>query len=144
MIQHIEEVTMPYKPRQMYDLVLDIERYPEFLPWCQSLRILKREQDRLEAELTIGYKFFRESFRCTVHHKEPTEIKAYYISGPLKTLTNEWSFQAAGRNKTLIKFRIQFEFKGALFQKLADALFQKVFRHMVRAFEKRAAEIYAA
>ena len=142
MIQHREEVIMPYKPRQMYDLVLDIEKYPEFLPWCQDLRILKHEDNKLEAELTIGYKFFREKFQCKVYFIAPKDIKAHYISGPLKSLTNEWAFSSAGRNKTRIKFCIQFEFKGALFQKLADALFNKVFQHMVRAFEKRAAEIY--
>jgi coenzyme Q-binding protein COQ10 len=141
---HTETRVLPYTPDQMYDLVSDIARYPEFLPWCTSARIIRREGGMVLAELTIGYKMFREKFTSRVHlDPKAKTIQVAYVSGPLKYLRNEWQFLKAPKKQTKIEFFVHFEFSNPILSGLMNMFFDVAFRQMVSAFEKRAADIYS-
>ena len=90
---HAEKRTLPYRPDQLFDLVAEIERYPEFLPWCRAARIRKREGDVIFADLVIGWKMIRESFTSRVTLKRPGRIDVSYHEGPFKYLNNHWTFE---------------------------------------------------
>lgn len=140
---HKEQRILPYTSDQMFGLVGDIARYPEFLPWCSSARIIRQEKDFILAELTIGYKVIRERFvsRVELDHKAKT-INVTYVSGPLKALRNEWTFSSAGKKKCKIDFFVHFEFSNPFLATMMNMFFDIAFRRMVAAFEKRAAELY--
>lgn len=140
---HTEQRILPYTPQQMFDLVGDIAKYPEFLPWCSSARIIRQEKEFILAELTIGYKMIRERFVSRVHldHKDKI-IDVTYVSGPLKALRNEWKFSPEGKKKCKIDFFVHFEFSNPLLATMMNMFFDIAFRRMVAAFEKRAADIY--
>lgn len=141
---HTETRILPYTPDQMFDLVSDIARYPEFLPWCTSARIIRDEGDMLLAELTIGYKMFREKFTSRVNlDRKNKSIHVAYVSGPLKYLRNEWQFQKEPKKKCRVEFFVHFEFSNPILSGLMNMFFDVAFRQMVSAFEKRANDIYS-
>jgi len=140
---HNETRILPYTPLQMFDLVADIERYPEFLPWCSSARIIRNEGETLVAELTIGYKLIRERYVSRVKLDRKNKIiEVSYISGPLKALRNEWKFSSAPKKHCQVDFFVHFEFSNPILAAMMNVFFDVAFRQMVGAFEKRAAEIY--
>ena len=136
--------------QQMYDLVADVERYPEFLPLCESLRVIRR-QDRPEggqvliAEMGVGYKAIRERFTTRVS-LDPTahRIVAEYIDGPFRHLENRWSFKDAEPGTCDVDFFITYEFKSRTLGLLMGTMFDRAFRKFTDAFEGRAARIYGA
>jgi len=139
---HAEKRVLPYTPQQLFDLVADIERYPEFLPWCVAARVRERHDDRLVAEMIIGFKMLRERFTSRVKlDREALRIDVAYEDGPFKYLTNYWNFEAHPSGCT-IDFYVDFEFRSRLLQKLIEALFYEAIRRMVRAFEIRAQALY--
>lgn len=141
---HSETKILPYTPQQMYALVADIEKYPEFLPWCTSARIIRKEGERVVAELKIGYKMFSERFISNVLlDADNKKIEVSYVAGPLKALRNEWTFHAEGKKKCRIDFFVHFEFSNPLLAGLMNMFFDVAFLRMVNAFEKRAGEIYS-
>lgn len=143
MPKHAEKRTLPYSPDELYALVADVARYPEFLPWCVGARILKRTEDELWADLMIGFKMFRETFTSRVKLL-PGVIEVEYVKGPLKHLQNHWAFLPEPNGHCTIDFSVDFEFKNQLFEKLVGALFTEAVHRMVLAFEKRAQEVYGA
>lgn len=138
---HAEQRTLPYTAEELYDLVADVERYPEFLPWVIACRIKRQTEDTIEADLVIGFKMFRETFTSRVKLDYPRRIDVTYLQGPLRYLNNHWRFFPVEGGCT-IDFYVDFEFKNRLFQKFAGALFDEAVRRMVRAFEARARELY--
>jgi coenzyme Q-binding protein COQ10 len=136
--------SLPYTPEQLYDLVADIEKYPEFLPWCGAVRIVSQSETELLADLSVGYKFFRETFRSRVHLTPKTRIDVEYINGPFHYLNNHWVFKKRADSGTDIDFFIEFEFKSKLFQSATQMLFETAFDRMLSAFEVRAKEVYGA
>ncbi len=139
---HAEKRTVPYTCDQMFDLVLDVEKYPEFLPWCLSCDIIQKNEDCLFANLVIGYKLFREWIKCRVSFQRPHSIRVEYINGPLKYLSNTWDFMEAPNNGCVVDFYVDFEFKNQLFQKMMGVFFNELVRRMVRAFEGRARDLH--
>ena len=138
---------VPYSAAQMFDLVADIEKYPEFLPWCAALRIVNRdamdEQETLTADMVVAYKVFREKFRSRARlDKSALVIDATYIDGPFRNLQNHWHFVDRAEGGSIVEFEITFEFKNFLLQATAHAVFDKAFSRMSEAFVKRADEIY--
>lgn len=133
---------LPYTPKQLYDLVADIEKYPEFLPWCAAVRILSKSETDILADLSVGYKFFRETFRSRVHLTPHTRIDVEYISGPFHYLNNHWVFKEGVNGGTDIDFFIDFEFQNRLFQSATQMVFEGAFNQMLSSFEKRAHELY--
>ena len=140
---HAEKKYLPYAPEQLFDLVADVEKYGEFLPWCVACRITKQEGDTIEADLIIGYKLFREQFKSRVVLDRPNHIRVDYLDGPLKSLSNEWKFIPDGEGACIIDFYVDFEFQNPMLQGLVNMFFDKAVNKMVSAFEKRAAELYA-
>ena len=141
---HAEKRVLPYTPRQLFDLVADIEKYPEFLPWCIAARIRERDGNRLVADMVIGFKMFRERFTSQVTlDRDRGRIDVAYAEGPFKYLTNHWVFEEHPRG-CVIDFYVDFEFHSRLLQKLIEALFHEAVRRMVRAFETRAGALYGA
>jgi coenzyme Q-binding protein COQ10 len=138
---HAEKKFLPYTPTELFDLVADIERYPEFLPWCVGTRIRSREGNVVVADMIIGYKAFRERFTSRVTLARPARIDVAYSEGPFKYLTNHWIFvpEAAG---TTIDFFVDFEFRSRILQALIGVVFGEAVRIMVKAFERRAEVIY--
>ena len=128
----------------MFDLVADIERYPEFVPMCEALHVRRRNVDEagtetLLADMTIGYKMIRETFTTRVElDRAANRIRVTYVDGPFKHLENRWTFLARADGGADVTFFIDYEFKSRTFQMLAGAVFEKVFRKMAEAFEARA------
>jgi coenzyme Q-binding protein COQ10 len=134
--------------QQMYDLVADVERYPEFLPLCESLRVIRR-QDRPEggevlvAEMGVGYKAIRERFTTRVTLDPSSHrIVAEYIDGPFRHLENRWTFKDAEGGTCDVDFFITYEFKSRTLGLLMGTMFDRAFRKFTDAFEGRAARIY--
>jgi len=138
---HAEKRVLPYAPKQMYDLVADIERYPDFLPWCLAARITKRGEGMVEADLVIGFKMFRERFTSRVELARPKRIDVVYTDGPVRHLENRWGFESRPEG-CMIDFYVDFELRSALLQSLIGGLFTEAAHRMVRAFEGRARTLY--
>ncbi|QEE38373.1 MULTISPECIES: type II toxin-antitoxin system RatA family toxin [unclassified Methylobacterium] len=145
--------TVRHSPQQMYDLVADVERYPEFLPLCESLRVIRRQQvqhhdmpeggEVLIAEMGVGYKAIRERFTTRVsldpaNHK----IVAEYIDGPFRHLENRWLFKEAPNGGCAVDFFITYEFKSRTLGLLMGTMFDRAFRKFTDAFEGRANRMY--
>jgi coenzyme Q-binding protein COQ10 len=140
---HAEERVLPYTPEQLFALVADVERYPEFLPWCVGARITERRPDLIVADLIIGFRMFRERFTSRVALDPPQRIDVAYAEGPFRYLNNHWTFAAVPVGCRL-GFFVDFEFKSRLLQKVIEVLFSEAVRRMVGAFEKRARDLYGA
>jgi coenzyme Q-binding protein COQ10 len=146
MTAHSETRTLPFTPQQMYDLVADVARYPEFLPWTAAARI--RSVDDLGdhsvmlADLVVSFKVFRERFgsRVTLWPDE-MKIDTSYIDGPFKYLDSTWTFRPSERGCD-VQFEVDFEFRNRILQGAAGMFFYEAMQRIVRAFEKRAHDIY--
>jgi coenzyme Q-binding protein COQ10 len=140
---HTEHRVLRYTPEQMYALVADIERYPEFLPWCVAARIRERRADFVSADLVIGFKMFRERFTSNVKLDPPGRIDVTYVEGPFRYLNNSWMFERVPGG-CRIDFFVDFEFKSRVLQKVIEVLFSEAVRRMVAAFEGRARQLYGS
>ena len=138
---HAEKRVLPYTDEQLFDMVADVRRYPEFLPWCVGARIVSRTENELVADLTIGFKMFRETFRSNVTLERPHHVHVRYLTGPFRYLNNHWRFRPVA-NGTEVDFFVDFEFKSRLLQAVIGTVFNEAVRLMVRSFERRAAILY--
>ena len=139
---HAEKRNLSHSSQHMYDLVSDVEKYPEFLPWCVGIRLKERTSEHITAEMMIGYKMFREKFSCRVELKSHNRIDVVYEDGPFKYLNNHWIFIDEEDGTCTVDFFVDFEFKSMLLQKVIGVVFNEAVKIMVRAFEKRADNIY--
>lgn len=143
MTTHAEKRNLPYTPEQLFALVADVGRYPEFLPWCLSSRITQRDGDNVfYADLIIGYKMVQEKFGSRVTLDAPNLVHVEYLSGPMKYLSNHWKFIREPDGSCTIDFFVDFEFKNRILQNLIGVFFNEVVRRMVGAFEERAHDLY--
>jgi coenzyme Q-binding protein COQ10 len=133
---------LPFSIKQLFDLVIDIESYPEFLPWCSASRIISKDPGFLIADLVIKFKIFREQYRSEVSFVPYSQVKTQAISGPFKYLYSEWNFKEILANSTEVSFYIDFELNVSFISTLTNILFEEASHKMLAAFEKRAAEIY--
>lgn len=141
-----------FTPKQMFDLVADVEKYPQFLPLCEALVVRKRERagdrDVLIADMTVGYKALRETFTSRVA-LDPAGLVVHagsvpeYPSGPFRRVENRWSFAPAPGGCD-VGFHISYDFKSLMLQALVGGLFDRVFRRYTQAFEERARAVYGA
>ena len=133
----------------MFDLVADVERYPEFVPLCRALKLRKRipEPEGVEilvADMTVAYKFVHETFTSRVTLDRPNlQILVEYLEGPFSKLENRWTFHATGGGACDVEFFISYEFKSRTLGLLMGSMFDLAFRRFVTAFERRADVIYA-
>ena len=128
---------------EIYALIVDVERYPEFLPWCVGARVLHRDRDVFDAEVLVGFRFIRERYSSRVTLARPETIDVNYTSGPFRHLVNNWRFKAVPEGCD-VEFFIEFEFRSQMLQRLIGALFHEAVRKMVAAFESRARKLYGA
>jgi coenzyme Q-binding protein COQ10 len=146
MPSHSETRTLPYSAAQMYDLVADVARYPEFLPWTAAARINSRKQEGdhevMLADLVVSFKVFREKFGSRVTlWPERKRIDTEYIEGPFKHLHSRWEFRDADGGSE-VHFEVDFEFRNIILQKAAGIFFFDAMQRIVRAFEARAHQLY--
>ena len=135
---------LPYSAQQMFDLVADVGRYGEFLPWVVATRVKTDSESEMVADMLVGFNALREKFTSRVIKQRPQEITVQYLDGPLRDLDNRWQFRETGPDTCEIEFDVSFTFRNALFEKIASQFFDKAFRKMVGAFETRAAELYGS
>jgi len=143
MTAHKERVVVPYTPQQMYDLVADVARYPEFLPWCIGARVLKRDGNMLFAELVIGWKVLRERFSSKVVLDAPGRVQFDYTNGPLKYLHGDWRFSPAPHGGCIVEFQVDFEFKSRALSLVMGGVFTELVHRMVGAYKARADQLYS-
>ncbi len=133
----------------MFDLVADVERYPEFVPLCRALKVRQRisEPEGVEivvADMTVAYKFVREAFSSRVTLDRPNlQILVEYLRGPFRNLENRWSFHPTGEHTCEVEFFISYEFKSRALGLLMGSMFDAAFRRFAAAFERRADAVYA-
>jgi coenzyme Q-binding protein COQ10 len=139
---------LPYSARQLFDLVIDIERYPEFLPWCRAARILERGENRLRAELVVCFKHITESYVSEVTFRQPLTdtddgfIDVNQTSGAFENLENHWKFTSLDKTSSEISLDLSFKFRSRLLDAIIGLLFGKASVKMVNAFKQRAAKLY--
>lgn len=133
---------LPYSAEQMFDLVADVKRYGEFLPWVIATRVRSDTETEMVADMVVGFKAIRETFTSRVSKDRPREIAVHYVDGPLSDLDNVWTFREIDEHTCEIDFCVDFEFRNKVFQALAGQYFDRAFRRMVEAFEARAHKLY--
>jgi len=141
---HSETRFSPYSPAQIYDLVIAVERYPEFIPWCRAARITERSEKHFLAELVISFRHLTERYTSRVIGSsggEAPEIHVELVSGPFEYLTNHWRFEPSGAG-TNIQFHVDFRFRSRLLEKLIGGLFARATEKMTQAFLDRADALY--
>ena len=139
---HLEKRVLPYTADQLFELVASVDRYPEFLPWCLASRITKRDGDVFCAELVIGFKMVRETFGSRVEVEKPNRIIVEPTSGPFRRMSNLWHFTDLPNGGCEIDFRVDFEFRSRILNKLIGGLYHQAVRKMVGSFESRARALY--
>jgi coenzyme Q-binding protein COQ10 len=134
----------------MFDLVADVEHYPQFVPLCQSLAVRRRSKDGegrdvIVADMTVAYKFIRETFTSRVTLDRPNlTILVEYLEGPFRRMNNRWSFRPVDENSCEIEFFLAYEFRSRAFGMLMGSVFDAAFRRFAAAFERRADQVYGA
>jgi coenzyme Q-binding protein COQ10 len=146
---HAEKRVMPYSAEQMYALIADVGSYPQFLPWCSATRLRSSQPlpdgsgTVIEADLVVSFKLFRERFGSRVTLRpEARTIDVEYLDGPFKYLNNHWKFAGMGPDRCEVDFFVDFEMRSVLLQKVIGVVFNEAMQRIVRAFEKRAHDIY--
>ncbi len=143
MPRHKETRRLPYTPEQMFDLVTDVGRYAEFLPWVVAMRVRKDTPEETIADMVVGFKGLRETFTSRVVKERPVSVRVDYIDGPLKFLHNDWAFHPDG-DGCLVDFSVDFAFRNRMFEAMAGQVFGVALRKMIGAFEERAAVLYGS
>jgi coenzyme Q-binding protein COQ10 len=141
---HAEQRHLPYTQEQLFRVVAEVDKYPQFLPWCSAARITRRDGDTFWADLAIRFKMFRERFTSKVVLRPPGQIDVAYIEGPFRYLNNHWKFIAQPDGSCVIDFYVDFEFRSKILQKMIGLLFNEAVSRMVNAFEARARQLYGA
>lgn len=150
MPQHREDRVLPYTPDQIYDLVADVARYPEFLPWTAAARIRSRRPlpergpgaEVMEADLVISFKVFRERFGSRVILlPDQRRIETEYLDGPFRHMISNWQVEPDPRG-CRVRFDVDFEFRNVILQKAIGLFFDEAMRRVVGAFETRAKALY--
>jgi len=141
----IHEVhALPFNQEQMFDLVADVARYHEFLPWVVAARVRSNSETEMVADMLIGFRHLREKFTSKVVKDRPHRIEVHYLDGPMKDLDNRWLFRPLGKGSCEVDFCVDFTFRNAVFEALAGQYFDRAFRKMVAAFETRANQLYGS
>ncbi len=143
---HKERRLVAHPPQKLYDLVSDIESYPQFLPWVMGVRVRSRgtagDNQVIVADVLISYKMFRETFRSSVTlNPEHRTIDVDYVNGPFKHLDNHWRFKPTPEG-TEVDFAVDFEFRSRVMEKMVTGMFDKAVHKIVTAFFERADELY--
>lgn len=139
-----EKKRLPYTAEQMFDLVADVARYDEFLPWIVGVRVKSDSESEMVADLLVGFKALREKFTSRVLKDRPDTIEVIYLDGPMKDLDNHWRFSPLPDGGCEIDFRVEFTFRNRIFEALAGQYVDRAFHKMVAAFVARAEQLYGS
>jgi coenzyme Q-binding protein COQ10 len=156
MPSHAERQLLPYTTQQLFDLVIDIERYPEFLPWCRAARILERKEEEFLGELVIAFHHLSENYTSRVTFRRPESdnapgsIDVVMVRGPFEYLVNRWRFNPVEpantssdkKSMSEVDFFLDFKFRSRILEKMIGGLFGKATAKMVSAFKQRANSMY--
>ena len=141
-MKHEERRIIKHTPSNLFKLVSDVKRYPEFLPWCLGARVKNNRKNNFEADLIIGFKIYKEIYSSEISLDNfNKKIIVNYKDGPFEYLENYWVFKD-NKNGCEVQFMVDFKFKSIFLQTLMETLFSEAVRKMVGAFEKRANELY--
>ena len=133
---------LPFSDKELYDIIIKVDLYPEFLPWCKDSEIVNRiDKDNFDANLSIGYKALDENYTSRVKGIYLKQITSNAISGPFKYLDSSWTFKKSG-NSCQVTFKLNYEFKSFLLGKVMGTIFNKASEKMFEAFESRAKSLY--
>ncbi len=143
MPHHHERRQLPHRAAQMYDLVADVARYPEFLPWVSAIRIRQNSETEMLADMIVGFKSLRETFSSRVVKTPKTAITVDYLDGPMKHLHNAWVFEDLPEGGSYVDFTVDFSFRNVVFEALAGQFFDSALRKMTGAFINRADSLYS-
>ena len=143
MRESLQEIESNHKAVDLFRIVLDIKKYPEYIPWCSDIEILSKKNNEIKANMIVDYKFFpSQKFTSNVvFDLEKMSIKTTYVEGPLKDLATIWEFKNLKKNKSKILFKVKFEFKNFVHQKIAELFFPLIENKMINSFIKRADQI---
>jgi len=141
---HHERRSLPHSAAQMYDLVADVRRYPEFLPWVSAIRIRQDSENEMLADMVVGFKSLRETFSSRVVKTPRSSIVVDYLDGPMKHLHNQWRFEDAPGGGSIVDFTVDFSFRNRVFEALAGQFFEAALRKMTSAFIERANDLYGS
>ncbi len=144
MPRHSETRHLPYSPEQMFDLVADVGRYQEFLPWVAATRVRSNGPADMLADLVVGFGAFKETFTSRVTKQRPHCLTVDYVDGPLRHLTNDWTFAPDGKGGCKLSFCVDFAFRSRIFEAVAGQVFERALRRMTSAFESRADKLYGS
>ncbi len=133
---------LPYSAEQVFDIVADVDKYPEFLPWVVATRVKQDSETSMTADMLVGFKALREKFTSKVEKERPHSVRVHYMDGPLRDLDNHWTFTPTDDGGCEVFFSVDFSFKNMMFEALAGQYIDRAFRKMVAAFEQRAEELY--
>ena len=138
-----KEINLKHDAIELYKIVLDIEKYPDYIPWCSKIVIIKKKKNQIKADMIVDYSFFpSQKFTSNViYDLEKLLIKTKYLRGPLKDLDTIWEFKKINKKKTKIIFSINFEFKNYFHQRFAEIFFPLIENKMIQSFIKRADNI---
>ncbi len=138
-----KEITINHNAKQLFNIVLDLEKYPEFIPWCIDMRIHSKKANEIFADMYVLYKIvLPQKFGShVIFNIKKLNIKTTYIDGPLKDLKTDWQFNPISRSKTIVNFSVHFEFKRFLHQKLAEIFYLLIENKMIESFKQRANQI---
>lgn len=140
------EKTLDFSVEQLYDLIIDVDSYHEFLPWCGGSRIVEHHTEYFIADLIIKFKLYTEKYRSKVILEPPTRgfasVEVEMISGPFNYLVNHWKLNRKQSSKTAVSFFVDFEFKSSVLDKLVGLVFESACKRMIEAFEERANAVY--
>jgi coenzyme Q-binding protein COQ10 len=128
----------------MFDMVADVGRYGEFLPWVSAIRVRSDNETEMIADMIVGFKGLRETFTSKVAKQRPNHIRVDYVDGPLRHLHNDWTFRDDGQGSCYVDFCVDFAFKNRMFEMLAGQVFDRALRKMIGAFEDRAKVLYCS
>jgi len=138
-----QEIIINHAAKDLFRIVLDIEKYPEFIPWCYAINIKSTSENEILADMIVHYNFFlQKTFTSHVlFNKKQLFINTNYIDGPLKDLRTKWLFKILEPKKTKILFSIKYEFKKLLHQAMSELFLDLIKNKMIESFKKRADEI---
>ena len=142
MVKYSVTKRLNHSNTQMFDLISDVGKYPDFLPWCISTNIYNQSNDIFYSDMEIGFKLIKESFTSKVTVIESKKVYSEAISGPFKKMNNIWEIDYVSDKECEINLSIEFDFKSFLLQNIIGKLFENASKKMIIAFEERADILY--
>ncbi len=142
MPHHHERKALPFSADQMYDLVTDVRRYAEFLPWVAAVRVRSDGEHEMMADLVVGFKALKETFSSRVLKTPKSKVVVEYLDGPMRHLHNQWLFEDVASGGCIVDFTVDFAFQNRVFEAIAGQYFSTALRKMTDAFVVRAEQLY--